>query len=48
VLAEAMQRILSDPALRDAMVRRGAVQARHFTWSRAAEKLLGIYKCLSL
>jgi len=48
VLAEAMQRILSDPALRDAMVRRGVMQARHFTWSRAAEKLLGIYQCLSL
>jgi alpha-1,3-rhamnosyl/mannosyltransferase len=43
-LAEAMGRMLGDAALRDAMVRRGLLQARQFTWSSAAEKLLQIYR----
>jgi len=43
-LAEAMRRMLSDAALRDAMVQRGLVQAQQFTWSKAAERLLCVYR----
>ncbi len=43
-LAGAMQRLLNDQALRQEMVRRGVVQARNFTWSRAAKKLLDVYQ----
>jgi glycosyltransferase involved in cell wall biosynthesis len=42
-LANAMGRVLSEPSLRGAMVQRGLVQARSFTWSRAAEELLRLY-----
>jgi len=45
-LAEAMQRLLSDQILRQELVRRGAVQAQRFTWSRAARKLLDVYEAL--
>ncbi len=42
-LAEAMQRVLDDAALREELVQRGVAQARRFTWARAAEKLLAVY-----
>ncbi|MGQ9492494.1 MAG: glycosyltransferase family 4 protein [Anaerolineae bacterium] len=43
-LAEAMKQVLSDLALRNQMVSRGLTQARRFTWSQAAEKLLAVYQ----
>ncbi len=43
-LAGAMQRALSDPSLRSVMVQRGLAQARDFTWARAAEQLLQVYR----
>ena len=42
-LANAMRRVLNEPALRNAMVRRGLAQAQGFTWSRAAGELLHVY-----
>ena len=42
-LAEAMRRVLGEPSLRSAMIRRGLVRAQSFTWSRAAEELLCLY-----
>jgi glycosyltransferase involved in cell wall biosynthesis len=42
-LAEAMQRLLDDSALREQLVARGLVQARRFTWRAAAERLLEAY-----
>ena len=43
-LADAMRRMLDEPSLRGTMVQRGLVQARGFTWSRAAEELLHLYR----
>jgi glycosyltransferase involved in cell wall biosynthesis len=43
-LAEAIQRVLSDTDLRNGMIRQGQEQARCFTWSGAAQKLLGLYE----
>ena len=43
-LAEAMHRALTDMDLRGRMIRQGKERARHFTWPRAAEKLLNVYE----
>jgi glycosyltransferase involved in cell wall biosynthesis len=43
-LAVAMQRLLSDAALRREMIARGLVQARRFTWAQAAKQLLDVYE----
>jgi glycosyltransferase involved in cell wall biosynthesis len=43
-LAEAIQCVLKDTDLRDRIVRQGQEQARRFTWSGAARKLLGVYE----
>jgi glycosyltransferase involved in cell wall biosynthesis len=45
-LAEAMQRVLEDDALREGMIARGLEQARKFTWGKAAAKLLSLYETL--
>jgi len=45
-LAAAMEQALEDEGLRERMVRRGLERATGFTWSKAAEKLLGIYKSM--
>jgi len=45
-LAEAMQRVLEDDALREEMMARGLEQARKFTWEKAAAKLLSLYEAL--
>jgi glycosyltransferase involved in cell wall biosynthesis len=42
-LASAMERVLTDPALRAALIRRGLVRAARFTWERAARETLTIY-----
>ncbi len=45
-MARAMARLLSDRPLREALVRRGLDQARRFTWSKAAEQLVALYRRL--
>jgi glycosyltransferase involved in cell wall biosynthesis len=45
-LAEAMNMVLADPALRESMVRKGLSRAAQFTWQAAGEKLLAIYQGL--
>ncbi len=45
-LTAALKRLLSDPALRAELVRRGYRQAEQFTWARAASQLAGIYRRL--
>jgi len=45
-LAEAMRRVLSDPALREDLVSRGLRQASRFTWGRAGQQLLSTYERL--
>jgi len=46
-LAEAMQRVLEDNALREEMIARGMEQARKFTWQKTAAKLLSLYEAIS-
>ncbi len=43
-LAEALRRLLDDPALRQTLIARGAGQAAFFTWERAAAQLLTVYR----
>lgn len=43
-LAGAMGRVLSDPAHRDELVRRGRAQAARFSWTRGAEQLLQVFE----
>ena len=45
-LADALDRVLHDQALRQALCQAGRVQAQQFTWRRAAEALLGAYRSL--
>jgi glycosyltransferase involved in cell wall biosynthesis len=42
-LAEVLWRLLDDQALRATLRERGLVQARRFTWDRAARQLLAVY-----
>ena len=43
-LAEAMQRVMEDEALRDSLVRRGLAHARRFTWERTARETRRVYR----
>lgn len=43
-LAEAMWRLASDPELRGALVRRGQVHTRLFSWRRCAEQTRAVYR----
>jgi len=43
-LANAMKRLASDDALRDALAARGVERARRFTWRECAEKTLRAYR----
>jgi glycosyltransferase involved in cell wall biosynthesis len=45
-LADALQRLLTDDALRAELVSRGFRQASHFTWTRAAQQLIEVYRQL--
>jgi glycosyltransferase involved in cell wall biosynthesis len=45
-LAETMQRVLGDNALRERMIAKGVDQARKFTWKEAASRLLSLYETL--
>lgn len=43
-LAQAMQAILSDPALAAAMAQRGLIQSAKFSWKTSAEATLAVYR----
>ncbi len=43
-LAQALHRLVTDQELRTTLRRRGLAQAQRFTWQRAAETVLGIYR----
>ncbi|HXH90501.1 MAG TPA: glycosyltransferase family 1 protein [Thermoanaerobaculia bacterium] len=43
-LADAMQRVASDAALRADLARRGIERAKNFTWMRCAERTRGAYR----
>ncbi len=43
-LAQAMKRVLTDSKLRDDMVRKGLEQSKRFSWEKAAEQTLEVYK----
>jgi glycosyltransferase involved in cell wall biosynthesis len=42
-IADAMQRVLSDPALQKAMRERGLARAAHFSWDRSIRRVREIY-----
>lgn len=44
VWTDALRRVLTDSALRQTMIQRGHAQAKTFTWTKAAEMTLEIYK----
>jgi glycosyltransferase involved in cell wall biosynthesis len=44
MLAEAMQRLAEDGSLREALAAKARARARLFTWSRAAEQTLEVYR----
>jgi glycosyltransferase involved in cell wall biosynthesis len=46
-LAEALQRCLADESLRQDMIGHGFEQARKFTWTAAASRLLSVYRRLA-
>ena len=43
-LVEALRRLLADNTLRTDLIARGFVQAKYFTWERAAQQLRDIYR----
>jgi glycosyltransferase involved in cell wall biosynthesis len=43
-IADGMQRVLEDEALRESLIAAGLVRARQFTWRAAAEQTLDIYR----
>ena len=43
-IAGALERVLSDPALRQDLVTRGRERASHFSWDRSVRAVLAVYK----
>ena len=43
-ISDAMTRVMRDESLRAAMIERGLMRAREFTWRRCAEMTLEIYR----
>jgi glycosyltransferase involved in cell wall biosynthesis len=43
-LAQAMNRILTEPDLRQSLANRGLERARDFSWKRSAEKVINVFK----
>ncbi len=43
-LAQAMRQVLTDSELRDNMIRKGLEQSKRFSWEKAAEQTLEVYK----
>ncbi len=46
-LTDGLRRILANPALADDLRARGLAQAAHFSWERAAEETLAVYRRLT-
>jgi glycosyltransferase involved in cell wall biosynthesis len=46
-IANAMQRIITDPALRKQLVKRGLEQAKQFTWEAAARKTVSVLELVA-
>jgi glycosyltransferase involved in cell wall biosynthesis len=46
-IADAMARVLSDPALRADLIRRGLARAQVFSWARAAARVHEVYRELA-
>ncbi|MDI7251749.1 MAG: glycosyltransferase, partial [Actinomycetota bacterium] len=42
-IAERVETLLRDPALRDVLVKKGRERARMFTWERAARQVREVY-----
>ena len=42
-IAEAMRKVLTDPALREDLRRRGLARAQHFSWERSIKRVRDIY-----
>ncbi|MCX7839332.1 MAG: glycosyltransferase family 4 protein [Anaerolineae bacterium] len=45
-LADAIIRVLTDPALREQMIARGLAQAARFAWTRAAHETMALYRAV--
>ena len=45
-LAEAIQKILESDSLRSSLIEKGFVQTKQFSWSRTAEMMEKVYRCL--
>jgi glycosyltransferase involved in cell wall biosynthesis len=45
-LAEAMIRALNDPSLREQMSARGIAQAKNFSWARAGQETMALYRTI--
>lgn len=43
-IADGMQRVIEDPALRSHLATEGPLRARSFSWARMAEQTLGVYR----
>ena len=43
-IADAMRRLLEDPALRDRYARKGLERNKQFTWAKAAERTLEVIR----
>lgn len=46
-IADAMLRIINEPALRDQLIARGLARARQFTWETAARKTIGVLELVA-
>jgi len=46
-IAEAIQRVLGDPALKESLVARGLERARQFSWRKCAETTMNVYERLA-
>jgi glycosyltransferase involved in cell wall biosynthesis len=47
VLADAIQAVLTNPALQDEMRAKGLAQAASFSWGQAARRTLEVYRTLT-
>jgi len=43
-LAQAMRRMVTDPALREQLMAKGFERAQHFSWDRAVQEMLQVYR----
>lgn len=45
-IAAAIDRVLQDPTFRQELVRRGEARSQTFSWQRAADQTLAVYRCV--